>query len=244
MNQIKAVMIDSREPAAIRNLRFGGVPVSTVNLDHGDLCVATSDGAILVVERKTPGDLLNSIADGRLFTQVVGMRTVSPWVYLVIEGEYGKGANDRVVTGDRVTGWDYYSLQGALQTVQELGCVVYHCPAGAVEQAVTRIAARSRGPLKITPPRHFRVLSEGEMVIADLPGIGPEKLDVILDQCQTPAWSLVVLSNDEIPATIPGVGTVTVKKIRKALGLRDDQELMVLMKESASGNERVAIPGE
>ena len=49
---ITAVVIDSREPEWVQNLKFGGVPTTVATLDFGDLHVLCDDDTTLIIERK------------------------------------------------------------------------------------------------------------------------------------------------------------------------------------------------
>ena len=62
---IQSIMIDSREPQWMQMLRPAGIQPAVTALDAADVWVATADGQLLVIERKTVADLLASIADGR-----------------------------------------------------------------------------------------------------------------------------------------------------------------------------------
>ncbi len=231
---ILSVMIDSREPSEYQQLHFGGVPTAVVALDAGDLLVATDDAAMLCIERKTPSDLLNTIREGRLFPQIARMREASVWSYLVISGEMVRSPNGKVCVqngrGMTETGWGWNAVQGALLTVQELGVGVIQCGEGTVEYegAVLRLASRERGAVIVPPPRVAQVLSAGEAAIAALPGIGLERLSVVMKYCGSPAWALLALTEHSEQEHIPGVGEGTRRKIRAALGLDEDQELYIL----------------
>ena len=87
MTKLKAIIIDSNEWATapwLQRVTFP-VKVSVTNLSVGDAWLSCQDAAI-IVERKTPSDLLASIADGRLFAQCAAMMAASPWSYLVVTG--------------------------------------------------------------------------------------------------------------------------------------------------------------
>ena len=84
-NTIQAVIIDKREPDWVKSLDFSAPTISDI-LDAGDLQIATSDSVRLVIERKTPSDFLNSIADNRLLNQTARMRELSPWCYIIVTG--------------------------------------------------------------------------------------------------------------------------------------------------------------
>src|SRR5690242_17171172 len=149
---ISAVMIDQREPDGIKALTFGGVPTSVTLLDTGDLHVVCDDGTLLLVERKTGGDFLNSLKDNRVFRQCDNMRRITPWSYLVITGDFQRGPNGKVIA-ERETGWSWNAVMGALLTIQELGVFVTFA-AGEVdfESCIMRLAARSHEPEKLLPP--------------------------------------------------------------------------------------------
>ena len=92
------ILIDQREPAWVQGLSFGGIPVAVTLLEYGDVHVATDDGALLAIERKTPNDLLNSLRDDRLWVQLAGLRRLTPWAYLVITGQLHRSSDGHVVT--------------------------------------------------------------------------------------------------------------------------------------------------
>ena len=231
---IQAITIDSREPDWIKNLSFGGLPTAILMLESGDLQAVCDDGCILVVERKTPDDLLNTLRDERLFPQLA--RLVQPrldeqanslsitWPYLMITGELRRGPNGKVITADRgPTGWSWDAVQGALLTVQEMGVMVMQCGENEYEEAIIRLGKRQRGELKLLPPRVPNILGPQAALLATLPGIGVEKTLEIL------TWAgghlghalsgLTDLSIKEAP-----VGLATRRKIRGVFGLRDAEQ--------------------
>ena len=99
---INAIIIDDREPKWVRDLKFNDLPVTVATLKMGDVHALTSDGCLLVIERKTPDDYLNSLKEGRLMMQVVEMaekrvaedlnaEQMTTWPYLLITGSSGWG---------------------------------------------------------------------------------------------------------------------------------------------------------
>lgn len=238
---ISAVMIDSREPDWVKSLKFGGVPVSHEILDAGDFWVLTDDNKILVIERKTPNDFLNTLKEERLFVQMAGLQRLREegyWPYLMITGEISRGANGHVVT-DRETGWSWNAIEGALLSIQEMGIFVTHCENDFdLENAVIRLADRSRDEKMILPPARIgKVLGLQAGFLCGLPGIGPEKVGTILEYCETPAWALVGLTDKE--SVIPGIGPGIKNNVRYTLGLKDNQELVIVLDDS--GNEKIQI---
>lgn len=223
---IVSVIVDSREPDWVQRLTFGGVPVAVAPLDAGDLLVATGDNALLVIERKTPDDFLNSLKDNRLFGQVTRMLKVSQWSYVIIQGNVTNVAN-RVVTDRRTTGWGWPSFHGALLTIQELGVRVITVGKDDFEAAVIRLAKRERGDVTIKPPRCPALLSRGEAMLATLPGIGEERVDNLLKYAGSPANALAFLTDKELRG-VDGIGLATKLGIRRALKLEPHERLAVI----------------
>lgn len=240
---IQSVMIDSREPQWVKDLKFANVPVAVTLLPAGDVWIATDDNALLCIERKTPDDFLNSLRDDRVFAQCAALREQTQWAYLLITGTFLRGADSKVITG-RITGWDWNAVQGALLTIQEMGVGVIHCGSDHdLESIVTRLANRNREMVRIPPSRLTHVLSDAEAVIASLPGIGIERLDTInaaypLNEC---AYMALCALTDYDPDgwDLPGIGAGITRKIRKVLGLPDNVFLSPTRKESEHNEQRI-----
>lgn len=230
---IEACLIDSREPTWIQHLTFGGVPTSVVMLETGDVQAITDDGHMLLIERKTPEDLLNTLRDERLFPQAARMSqiryeeqlggSVTTYPYLVITGDL-RNVHGKVATDDRgPTGWEWSAVQGALLSIQEMGVFVTFCNGDAdFEDCVLRLGARARKEeIKLLPPRVPVILGPGSSFLAGLPGIGTERVTELMKWCENiPAHALAGITDLEIQAPIPaGVR----KRIRAMLGLRDKQ---------------------
>jgi ERCC4-type nuclease len=230
-------MLDSREPTHIQALRFGGVPTVVATLEDGDLWASTADGAMLVVERKTPSDLLSSIKDGRLFQQAAAMRQRSQWAYLAVTGVLTDSMDGKVVTANRTTGWRWEDVQGALLTVQELGVMVVHCRGDEeYEEAILRLARRERTAEKPLQPRtNGRVLSPAEVVLTSLPGIGLERAQTLLAEWDNRAgYALAWLTWLDTWHEIASIGNGTKANVRRALGLGPEEWLAVHTPEAAN----------
>jgi ERCC4-type nuclease len=223
-----AVLIESREPNWVQNLKFGGVPVTVATLDAGDIHVATDDG-LLVIERKTPDDLLQSIKDGRLFQQCAAMRKISDWSYVIVTGELQRGRNGNVVTARGETGWNWNAVQGALLSIQELGVFVTFCAGDTdFEDAVIRLANRKRDEtMRIVPAKTPVTVGRDLAILSDFPNIGLDRAQGLLEHCGSLAWALVALT-DSVP--VPGIGEVTKRLARATLGLHDDEEIVIQTK--------------
>lgn len=226
---IGCILVDSREPAWVKQLQFGGALVAESVLDAGDLLVGTDD-ALLCIERKTTDDFLASLRDDRLWLQLARMRKLTPWCYLVMCGALHPGPAGLTYSNDRSTGWNWSSVAGAFLTVQECGVAVVWCAGDPdYEAAVLRLAHRDRGPLRVRPARDLLVLTEAEQILTSLPGIGPERAKALLAYCGTAAWSLAYLSSDwDGPNPIDGIGPGTKQSVRRAIGLKDGTYLWLL----------------
>jgi ERCC4-type nuclease len=230
---ITALMIDSREPSWVQQLTFNGIPSQVTYLEHGDALCATDDGCMLLIERKTPNDFLNSLRDERLLPQLANMLDQTRWAYLVITGEFQRGANGKVIADGRDTGWNWAAVQGALLTIQEMGIFVVHAGGDQdYQDCILRLGNRDRKPdLILTPPKFPKILSASEAIIASLPGIGTDRLESVTKFCHSPAWALVALT--DLDTEIPGVGRGVKNKIRAALKLQDNEQLAIALENDA-----------
>lgn len=218
---VSAALIDQREPDGIKALTFGGVPTTVTLLDTGDIHIVCDDGTLILIERKSMNDFLNSLKDDRIFRQCADMRHVSPWAYLVITDQFQRGPNGKVVT-DRETGWSWNAVQGALLTIQELGVfVVFAASETDFEGCILRLAARDHSPEKLLPPERPGVsLSIAEQFLCGLPGIGPERAARLMDHCLTVKTVLLALT---MPDPIPGIPSNVQHNARMVLGLMENE---------------------
>ena len=221
---ITSAIIDSRESAAVKRLTFGGILTTVMALDAGDLMPVCDDGSILLIERKTPSDLLSTLGKKRFFPQIERMIEVTPWCYVVITGQLYRNRDGNVtVKGAGHTGWNYDSVQGALLTAQEMGVGVIYCGPDDYEEAVIRLCNRDRGTKRVQPARETALLSEGEQVIAALPGIGPVRVAALVDALgPNVAGILEWLTNLEDKRKVAGVEDGTTHAVKTALGLEGE----------------------
>lgn len=233
---ITAVLIDSREPEWVQRLTFGGVPATVIELEAGDVHALCDDGCLLTIERKTTEDLLGSLRDERLLPQIARLvetrldeqaieGSFKTWPYLVITGSYYRGPGGKVFTGDRgITGWNWDALQGALLTIQEMGCMVINAGGDEdFEAAIIRLANRKRDAIKPLPPRPPSIVGPGATFLASLPGVGIEHTLRLLEWSgNVPAHALAGITDLDIECPLP---TATRKRVRAMLGLRDKQQV-------------------
>lgn len=236
---ITSIMLDSNESAVApwtNKLSFGGVPKIVTNLEWGDIIASTDDGQIVVIERKTGSDLLNSIKDKHIFAQANGMRKLSPWSYLVICDVLAPTKDGKVIADNRVTGWRWESMQGALLDIQDLGVKIVYCTSNTeYEPTVIRLCNRERSNEKIIEPTiQSRIMSPGEAILCSLPGIAWERASKLLDEFdndvgQALAWlTWVGYTTTSVNTDIAGIGIGIKRGVRKALNIREGYVLDVL----------------
>ena len=235
---ISMIMVDSREPKWVHDLKFGGAMKMVTALDYGDAWVTAGNGDMICIERKAPNDLLGSIKDNRLFNQIAGIRAKTPWSYLVVTGVLTATVQGKVVADERVSGWDWNSVQGALLTVQEMGVrVVFAQSDNDYEAMVCRLCSRDRKPeFVIEPLSQPKFMSPGEIMLTALPGIGLERAQTLLKEFDNrPADALAWLTwhrwNEDHP--VAGISTGIKKAVRTALNIEDHMILDVCPDEKA-----------
>lgn len=223
---ITAIMIDSREPKWVHDLKFGGAMKMVTALDYGDAWATADNGDMICIERKAPNDLLSSIKDNRLFNQAAGIRAKTPWAYIVVTGVLTSTPSGKVIAEDRVSGWDWNSVQGALLTVQEMGVRVVFCQSDEnYEATVCRICNRERKQeFVIEPLTQPRIMSPGEIMLTALPGIGLDRAQLLLREfnnrpCDALAWLTWHRWNEDHP--VAGIGQGIKRGVRTALNLED-----------------------
>lgn len=210
------ITIDTNDALQTGLMQWDGALVSIASLPCGDLKILCPDGKTILIERKTPRDLLDSIKDGRLFNQVAGLVGSADFAYVVITGNFTAYA-ERVMAGDELTNWTWHSLQGALLSIQQLGCAILYDP--DYHGAVERIANRSRNDVKVAPRREAYVFTSGENVLMSLPGIGSNKAVEIMKIFPSVGLALEWLSDPGMfEPKIPGIGTGIKQKINEFLG--------------------------
>ena len=198
MNQAASIIIDQNDSQYIDLTRFAPHPVSVAPLQYGDALIATSDGEMLAIERKTPEDLLGSIADGRVFNQITGMLESTRWTYLVIAGLL-ESRGGHIICDRGATGWTHAAVWGALADIQEMGArVVFAEGMNDYEACLLRIARRDRSAVTaVAPVKPPHPLTPWEQVICSIRGFGPKTAEALLTEYPSPAWAFGGILNGE-----------------------------------------------
>ncbi len=152
-------------------MNLDGAQIVPTQLRCGDVWLAANDGQLLIVERKTVDDFLASIADGRLFDQSSAMVQTSPWSYMAIQGTLAPNRQGTTTVGRTQTNWQWSAVQGALQTIQELGVTVIHLDHNPAEfvRFLRRLADRDRGHVRAAGIRKPELLTPGMTLLMSLP---------------------------------------------------------------------------
>lgn len=217
------ITIDANDHMHVGDLKWDGAIVMVAPLQFGDLQILHPNGYKILIERKTPNDLLQSMKDGRLINQVVGMVDGADFAYLVVSGFFFQRLNGEVAHFESershtdISGWQWHSLQGQLASIQQLGCTIWYEP--DYHEAVRLIMNRSYGNVKIKARREPYIFSETENVLMALPGIGSKKATEIMGKFPTVGYAIEWLSKPgEYEPRIPGIGTGIKQKINEFLG--------------------------
>jgi hypothetical protein len=220
----------------------GSVPVVDVAMDtlgRADLVVACADGAMLGVVYLDLIGLFHSLRNDELLPRLASVKARWPWAYLVIgivlSEVNGKTRNNR----GEGSGWSWDAVQGALLSVQEMGVGVIQIPhADGLAVTVERLAKRSRAPERVKPLRDTLFYEPREEVLLSLPGVGEQRMDLLLQQCGTVAAALQALTDDAV--TLAGIGPETRAAVRAVLGLPDGQALGPYATEQPKKKSRAA----
>lgn len=230
---IRSVIIDSREPAWVQNLRFYGAKKTVMEMEYGDIWATCDDGQTLVIERKEPEDFVGSMMSNRLLKQAYGLsqlRKGGLWTYVMITGDLMSGPNGKTYVNGKIRDVKFSSIQGLLLSIQELGVfVVYANDSRDLEQAVVRLSNRNRDEEMVIPPakRKGAQLGAPADFLSGLPGIGTSFADAILRNTKTAANALEMLTGKE-PISNVQIGQKRRETIRKMLGLKENETLKVV----------------
>lgn len=239
------IIADSNEqamsPETISNLRTIFPNLSVSSLSCGDLNAILDDGSKLAIERKEIHDFLNSIGDGRVFSQVENMATGAKYYAIIIEGYIGFTSDDMVLVNGEETNWKGVSVRGALFSIQWSGCPVTFAPKGyyafAVNEMINLVSKDDQHLQKI----HRRIITFPPIdieidILTAFPDIGLKRAMALFDyiggKTENPTLAEAICWGAAFPlikgeSRPTGWGNKIVDKFRKTLGLRENQYLEI-----------------
>ena len=202
-------VVDFREkPSGIIDLMIaGGIDVQVKRVAHGDFIL---DG-VITVERKTAGDFIVSIIDGRLFRQVANLKNNCDHPVLLIEGNPFR-------IGLKMS---RSAIRGALlnvQTVWKVPVVFSRSIEDSIElmQIMARQFEKMSDVVILRSGYRPRRLSTRQLyVLQGFPGVGPHLAKRLLNHFGSVA--AVLGASAEKLKSVKGIGGVTAETIREVL---------------------------
>lgn len=225
---IQSLLIDRHQPAILHSLAVDGAPSIVTELAAGSLLITCADGTLIGVERLLAESLPHAIRREVLLPRVAALRQLTPWTYLVIVGTMLPLSNGNTALGGNPTAWTWMSIQGVLASVQEIGGTVLNIKSDTELPALLRtLSNRERTVVKLTPAREAIFTSPAEQILCALPGIGEEKAEAVLRDCDERAALALVALTDPRHNVTRGIGEKTVAGVREALGLLPGETLSI-----------------
>lgn len=232
-NQMK---LDNTEPpnifASIVH-EFGPNSVAYADLKEGDVSVQTEKGLVLV-ERKRPDDLIASIQDGRLFSQVTRCFAKTKLVVIAIDGDLAF-QNGLYVSASGQSNFSQVSVAGALFRAQLLGAYVYFGgdrPFGSILRSaldlITTLPIRVRHD-PVTPSLDPTTQAKIDW-LAGLPSIGGGRAFALVKKYtrNTALFDIfcALLNSQLNNIPLDGIGKATVDQVRDFLGIPNGELAM------------------
>lgn len=199
---------EARSPVAIALSRISEVMLKSGHLNVGDYLI---DGRILF-ERKTLGDLAQSIKDGRLFSQASRLASSSLQCAVILEG------TSESLRGSKIR---REAIQGAIISLTLKFRIPVLRSMDPPESALLMLyASRQMRPqsqplLRRTGKRPHGLRKIQLHLLQGFPGIGPVRAEHLLQELGT---IRTICNVDEITlANVRGIGSRTAKKILRVL---------------------------
>lgn len=139
--QIQRFLIDSKQPTSfqrtITNV-YSEARVANLGDNSGDVLIQLESKTVLIEVKECPGDFISSIVDKRLFRQSEGIRSITPFAFLLLSHDFTYDGSSHVMgmsaTGySALPGWTRDHIDGALTAVQARGVMVRTAYKGYVE---------------------------------------------------------------------------------------------------------------
>lgn len=216
-------LIAPTEPESLRAIGT----TTFVTEKHGCDIIGVSSTAIVGFQRKTPDDLLASLADGRLAKQVAQIHSsnILTHAILVIEGAF-QWTTDGMLLSSYNVGFQKNHLTNLLIQIQISGILL------ATTDGLSDTISTMSGLMNSLSKQHHDSLSRrpkqlltswgtknssafAEHILQSFDGIGPSTAHAIFTHfARIPlTWTV---SEDEL-RQVPGVGKILARNLRKAL---------------------------
>lgn len=204
----------------------------------------------VLVQRKSGGDLVSSLTDGRLYRSLAKMLdwTDKPWLAFAgtIEARGQMGIVDgrpSLSYAALIGALDWWQLRGGYLTILSDDQALV----GWVGHWLDRLRVLSEQPEKeIAREAQQKLALEGPTaILTALPGIGRERANALLDAAQNnPIRALVklVAGVDKVP----GIGKQTRSAVREWIGLGESDQVLVVDQDLVGrlGSYLIEGPGE
>lgn len=160
-------------------------PYGNTSLTAGDINIIMDNGETIAIERKTVGDLLQSISNRHIQSQIEIMHSKAKYVALVITGKMRYSPDSDKVIDDRFqTDWDGKDVRSLIRKIQLTPAIVEFCPeieyANMVSEIYQTILKNDNLPktyknrIVMFPP-----VDEKIQFLAQLPGVGLDSANSI-----------------------------------------------------------------
>ncbi len=204
------ILVDDREKRSpvVEELQRLGVEFKIERLDVADYDV----GGVYGVERKTPGDFINSIIDRRLFDQATYLREAFEVPIIVVEGGFSRVLRYRRINPHAIFGAMAALAENKISVIQTAG------PRETAELLLVLQKRLEKKKRTYVPPSKKRVIKMNTSVpvvqlnlLSSIPGISFEMADKILRYFKTPRRFFAAPPSEL--KKVPGLGEKRVKRI-------------------------------
>ena len=216
------IVVDSREPREIAIEVALGAPkgeeLVVREMSAGDILIERNNRRMLI-ERKTPSDLLSSLSDGRLFQQAMRMREECPRSLILITGHLYPTREGKVKVGGFTTGWNLWSVRMALLRIQLSGVAVLEIGERDLPEVIRHLFHYlEKKPVGVPPsaPDPLTPVSQEIWFLAQLPGIGVERARELMREYKSPYAAIDAILSGKA-SKVKGLGKRTVQKAKEFL---------------------------
>jgi len=212
---MQRIIVDHREnKEIIKELIKEEMEVEKKQLDIGDFIIQTKNlnGQIqnVGIERKTINDLLNSIIDKRLISQLMLLRENFEVPLLIIEGEENIYA---------IRDFHPNSIRGIMATIAiDFQIPIIHTKnfrdTAKYLALIAKRLEKPRKPLSLVPKRKALTLKEQQLyLIESLPGIGPTIAKSLIEKFKT--IKEIINADEKELKKVDKIGKIKAKELKK-----------------------------